>query len=138
MEHKWIAVFDFDPIGAQELRRIVEEAVRDHPVKVRAFTDIQEAAVAALAESWEMAFVVVEGMPGVESARLIRESAPALPLFLVSSTGDYALEGFRLQALDYLIRPVSAERVRAAVARLQTICWHDRRYTSYQQGWSGA
>ena len=82
------------------------------------YHEISPMAYAFRDERFDMAFMAVDSMMAVEAARLVRESAPDCPLFLVSGSADYALEGYRLEALDYLVRPVTAERVREASARV--------------------
>lgn len=114
---KRIAVFDFDSVDREALL----EALTGHfgqGAELCAFGDTQSVARAVRDDCYDMAFVAVNGMPAMETARLVRESGGAIPLFLVSVTGEYALEGFRLGVLDYLIQPVSRERIGGAVARI--------------------
>lgn len=123
MSRKRVAVFDFDREAGAELMRTVEQALdttRAQGCAVFLFSDTQAVTRAVQVGGYDMAFVVIESMTAMETARLMRESAPILPLFLVSNTGDYALEGFRLNALDYLMRPVSERRVVEAVARIDS------------------
>lgn len=67
---------------------------------------------------YHMAFMGADTMRGAEVARHIRVMDEELPLFLVSEASDMALEGFRLRALDYLTKPVSADAVAEAVKRI--------------------
>lgn len=118
MKVRQVAVFDFDPEGREDLIKTLCQYFGPDGAGLHPFGDTQSIARAVQGGGYDMAFVAVNGMPAMETARLVRESAPRCPLFLVSSTGDYALEGFRLHALDYLIRPVSAQRIGEAVARI--------------------
>ena len=115
---KRVAVFDFDHAGRTALMELLDRQFGAEGAALSAFGDSQAVARAVQGGGYDMAFVVVNGMPAVETARLVRESGGGIQLFLVSRTGDYALEGFRLHALDYLIQPVSAERVVQAVTRI--------------------
>lgn len=67
---------------------------------------------------YHMAFIGADNMRGAEIARHIRAMDESIPLFLVSQVSDMALEGFRLRALDYLTKPVSAGAVAEAVGRI--------------------
>jgi two-component SAPR family response regulator len=49
-------------------------------------------------------------------------------MFIVSDTDDYGLEGFRLRALDYLIKPVTPLRIQEAVRRIGINCWQEAQY----------
>ncbi|MBI3346433.1 MAG: response regulator transcription factor [Burkholderiales bacterium] len=64
------------------------------------------------------------GMTGLEAAQAITEDWPddagALPLFVfVTAYDQYALQAFEAAAADYLLKPVTPERLAQSVARLQ-------------------
>jgi DNA-binding LytR/AlgR family response regulator len=64
------------------------------------------------------------GMTGLEAAQAITEDWPdgagALPLFVfVTAYDQYALQAFDAAAADYLLKPVTPERLAQSVARLQ-------------------
>lgn len=71
---------------------------------------------------YDMVFIGIEDMMGVETARNIREADIWCPLFLVSTVEDFSIEGFRLHALDYLLKPVTPERIGQAVRRIGDPC----------------
>jgi two-component system response regulator AlgR len=64
-------------------------------------------------------------MQGIEVARHLaaREQPPAL--IFVTAFDDHALEAFEVQALDYLLKPVRAERLASALARVQRLRPHE-------------
>jgi DNA-binding LytR/AlgR family response regulator len=64
------------------------------------------------------------GMTGLEAAQAITEDWPedagALPLFVfVTAYDQYALQAFEAAAADYLLKPLTPERLARSVARLQ-------------------
>ena len=64
------------------------------------------------------------GMTGLEAAQAITEDWPEgagpLPLFVfVTAYDQYALQAFDAAAADYLLKPVTPERLAQSVARLQ-------------------
>ncbi|WP_457424361.1 LytR/AlgR family response regulator transcription factor [Roseateles sp. P5_E7] len=64
------------------------------------------------------------GMTGLEAAQAIGEDWPedagALPLFVfVTAYDQYALQAFDAAAADYLLKPVTPERLAQSVSRLQ-------------------
>ncbi|KQV60083.1 LytR family transcriptional regulator [Pelomonas sp. Root1217] len=64
------------------------------------------------------------GMTGLEAAQAISEDWPedagALPLFVfVTAYDQYALQAFETAAADYLLKPVTPERLAQCVARLR-------------------
>ena len=63
------------------------------------------------------------GQSGLDAAQALAEDWPEprpLPLLVfVTAYDQYALQAFDAQAVDYLVKPVQAERLAACVARLQ-------------------
>ncbi|PTT91426.1 DNA-binding response regulator, partial [Pelomonas sp. HMWF004] len=64
------------------------------------------------------------GMTGLEAAQAITEDWPdeagPLPLFVfVTAYDHYALQAFEAAAADYLLKPVTPQRLTQSVARLQ-------------------
>jgi two-component system LytT family response regulator/two-component system response regulator LytT len=62
------------------------------------------------------------GLDGLGLIRKLRERGGPLPHFvLVTAFDQYAIEAFRLEALDYLLKPVEKERLSESVARARRI-----------------
>lgn len=66
----------------------------------------------------QVAFLDVHmpGMNGVEAARCIGRRAEVV---FVTAFDEYAVEAFRQGAIDYIVKPVEADRLRDSVQRLQ-------------------
>lgn len=66
-------------------------------------------------------------MDGIETARHLahRQHPPAL--IFVTAHDDHALEAFEVHAIDYLMKPVRAERLVAALERVQRLHTHEPR-----------
>ncbi|MCU4154841.1 response regulator transcription factor [Carboxylicivirga sp. A043] len=56
-------------------------------------------------------------MPGLTGLQLIRNLSHRPEVIFTTAYSEYALEGFELEALDYLIKPISFERFIKAVNR---------------------
>ncbi len=63
--------------------------------------------------------VLLGGLTGVEAARKVREAEPRLPIVFISVERDYAVEGFEVNAADYLVKPLEPERVARCMGRLR-------------------
>src|SRR5205814_10730265 len=62
--------------------------------------------------------VQMPGLDGMGVIRKLREKNIPLPYFVMATAYDqYAVEAFRWEALDYLLKPVDAERLTLAVDR---------------------
>jgi two-component system LytT family response regulator/two-component system response regulator LytT len=72
----------------------------------------------------ELVFLDVQ-MPGLDGLGVIarlREKGGPLPHFILTTAFDqYAVEAFRLEALDYLLKPVEKERLEESVARARRL-----------------
>ena len=121
LEKIQIAVFDFVEADCSHTAKKVREFYREDAEVVeytamQAFTyefvDRLEAG-----GPFDMVFIGIDNMLGVETARIIRGASLDCPMFIVSEVSDYGIEGFRLYAVDYLIKPVSTDRIKQAVMR---------------------
>ncbi|MBV9036859.1 MAG: response regulator transcription factor [Acidobacteriaceae bacterium] len=66
--------------------------------------------------------VQMPGLDGMGVIRQLREKGAPLPYFVLTTAYDeYALEAFRLQALDYLLKPVEKERLAETVSRAKKV-----------------
>jgi two-component system, LytTR family, response regulator LytT len=62
--------------------------------------------------------VQMPGLDGLGVIRRLRERGGELPHFVLTTAFDqYAVEAFRLEAMDYLLKPVEVERLAESVAR---------------------
>mgnify|MGYP002136925056 CR=1 FL=1 len=87
--------------------------------------DGEEAVAQALAALPDLLFLDIRmpGQTGLEAAQAIVEDWPAerpLPLIVfVTAYDQYALQAFEASAVDYVLKPVQAERLAATCRRLQ-------------------
>lgn len=66
--------------------------------------------------------VQMPGLDGLGVIRQAREKDLALPHFVLATAFDhYAVEAFRIEALDYLLKPIDRDRLAETVARVQRI-----------------
>ncbi len=74
------------------------------------------------AERPDLVFLDVQmpGLNGLGVIRKLKEKGVPLPHFVLSTAYDhYAVEAFRLEALDYILKPVDKERLRLTVDRVR-------------------
>ena len=59
--------------------------------------------------------ILAVGMNGIEAAEEIRRLGDKLPIVFISSTADYALDGYRVNALRYIQKPVQIDKLKEAI-----------------------
>lgn len=67
---------------------------------------------------YDMVFLAINRPFDLETGRNIRNIDVYCPLFFVSDVPDYGIEGYRLSVFDYLIKPVTYERIYEAIERI--------------------
>lgn len=130
-----ITVFDFSPEDCAQTTQIVRGYCQEQnfPVSISQFTKMQPFVLdfkqrCDAGHCYDMAFAGVDDIMGVEAARHIRGMDDLFPLFFVSRPeNDYGMEAFRLLALHYMIKPVSAQEVEKGISRIMDRTYSGRR-----------
>ena len=104
-------------------RSLLEQLQRAWPaLRVVAECDDGASALEAIAEHRpEVAFLDIRrpGLSGRGVAAASAEASPGTRIGFVSAYDQYAVDSFERGAIDYLLKPISAERLDATVQRLQ-------------------
>lgn len=109
-----VIIIDDEPIARRGMRRLIDR----HPE----LTLIAEFDSASKAKEWlvdndtDLIFLDIEmpGMNGIEFARQIPESNMVI---FTTAYSEYAVDGFELDALDYLVKPIDPVRFEKAIQR---------------------
>jgi two-component SAPR family response regulator len=59
------------------------------------------------------------GLTGMEMTRIIRAKLPRLPIVFTTAYAEYAVEAFEVRSVDYLLKPITIDRLRDAVSRIR-------------------
>jgi len=57
-------------------------------------------------------------MRDIDAAWVIRDRDKKCPLVFMSRSGDYSLEGYRLEVVNYLLEPLEKDRINQTLGRL--------------------
>lgn len=115
-----VLLVDDEPLARLRLRGLVD-AIQEPRCEV-----VAEAATGSQAAAWlrehgcdiVLLDVQMPGMSGLELAARLSKDMPEPPaVVFVSAFDDYALHAFEVQARDYLLKPVRAERLAQALRR---------------------
>ncbi len=123
------AVCDDNPADASYVGALLKKwgCAAGYALKIEKYPSA-EAFLSAYGEdpSFDVLFLDIEmgNMSGVELAKRLRQSGAGLQLVFVTGYMEYIAEGYDVEALHYLIKPVTAEKLYAvldrAVERLKT------------------
>lgn len=115
--HPTALIADDEDLPRAELRRMLAEAWP--ALEIVAECEHGPAAVEALAEhAPDVAFLDIR-MPGASGLDVARAAAGRCHVVFTTAYDNHAIAAFEAGAVDYLLKPVSAERLAQAVQRVQ-------------------
>lgn len=114
-----VVIADDEPLARDRLRALLEE---QPGVRVVAMAGDGEQALHACAEHHPdvvLLDIAMPGMDGLETARHLAASEPRPAVVFCTAFDAHALSAFEAEAIDYLVKPVRAERLSAALDRVR-------------------
>ncbi|MCK7554906.1 response regulator [Chitinophaga sedimenti] len=110
-----VLIVDDEPHAVEIIARYLEsfpevEVVGSCHAGVSAFQFLRQQAV-------DLMFLDIK-MPGLNGMALLRSLPNPPKVIFTTAYREYAVEGFDLNALDYLLKPVSFERFSKAMAKV--------------------
>ncbi len=117
MIRRWMAVDDELPALAV-IKRLME--AREGYACIGLFTRAQEAIVAANTEQPDLLFLD-QNMPSLSGLDLLAELAAPPVAVMVTAHAEYAFEAFERGVRDYLLKPVSPERLSQTLSRIEPL-----------------
>ncbi len=114
-----ILAVDDEPRALADVSRLLESSASVD--RVATATSAKEALVSLSGGRYDALFLDV-AMPEIEGmalARLLRRFADPPAVVVLTGHPDAAVEAFEVQALDFLVKPVTRERLDAALRRVE-------------------
>jgi two-component system LytT family response regulator/two-component system response regulator AlgR len=114
-----VALADDEPLARTRLARLLREA----GCEVKAELEDGPSVLAWLQEAPEVDVLFLDiqmpGATGLEVAGELADGRNSLSVVFVTAYSEHAVRAFEAAAADYLLKPVSAERLAKTLARLQ-------------------
>jgi len=129
---KLLIVEDETP-ARKELRYLIEEASSSvEALQIREAKNGREALETVAAQEIDAAFIDINlgDIEGISLAQELLRMRKNLKIVFATAYDEYAVEAFKLNALDYILKPFEAERVRTALTRIRNQIESSRRNAS--------
>lgn len=111
-----IAIADDEPVARGRLARLL----RDAGCEVAAEVEDGGALLAFMARGAPLDALFLDvRMPGASGLEILAELESPPPVVFVTSSADHAVAAFDQSAVDYLLKPVTAERLARALERIE-------------------
>lgn len=115
-----VLIVDDEPLARQRLRDLVGD-IGGYAIAGEAANGVEAMAkLQASAVDIVLVDIRMPVMDGIEFAQHLRGMAAPPGLIFTTAYDHYALQAFDLNAVDYVLKPIRAERLAAALAKVQT------------------
>ncbi len=115
----WIAVCDDEVMEcsrmATKIRGILDEM--EVPCTIRQFYSGRE--LLQSSETFDIIFldIIMDGLDGMRTARLVREEAFDKLLVFISASRDYVFDAYDVEAFQYLLKPVEDKKLKSVLRK---------------------
>lgn len=117
-----IAICDDNSLALDRIVRLLEDYRKQTcaPVSWRTFLSASELVSSMRTEEYGLLLldILMPGVSGMEAARAIRTFNPDVKIVFLTASPDYAVEGYAVNAADYLLKPVNRDRFYRLMDRL--------------------
>ncbi len=116
-----VAICDDEATSLQINQILTEQILEEEGIEyeITAFDDMKFMTQALSADDAEydvlLCDILAVGMNGIEAAKELRRLGERLSIVFISSTTEYALDGYSVSALRYLQKPIDMEKLREAL-----------------------
>lgn len=116
-----VAIVDDEAAERQKLRKCLDEVARQNQVEfwVDEFSSA-DAFLVRYGQGYDLVFMDIEfphGQSGMEAARALRRMDSAVVLIFVTNIAQMAVEGYEVDALDFIVKPVDPYAFRLKMTR---------------------
>ncbi len=108
-----LALCDDDPYFLDQLQQCVKRYMTAHDLAGHCLLFTGGEALLQAADDFDIAFMDLQlpGLGGLEVVKALRAARQSCPVIFITAHAAYALEAFALDAVHYLLKPISDEAV---------------------------
>ncbi|WP_312939925.1 LytTR family DNA-binding domain-containing protein [Oscillibacter sp.] len=126
-----VAIVEDETPHAEALQDLLQQWSEEHQALIDvALFDSGEAILSACGDLFDLVFMDIQmkGMNGISAARQLRQQGVHGQLVFLTSFSEYVFDGYEVQALNYLMKPVSYEKIAKCMDYVEQKL-HDDHYT---------
>lgn len=114
-------IIDDEKNAAMKLYSLIEDYAAITVVNI--FTDPCEGLRWLIKESIDLLFLDIDmpNISGIYIAELLSELQPEIKICFVTAFDDFAIKAFEINALDYILKPCTKERLNSCISKLARI-----------------
>lgn len=121
-----IVVVDDELLQRQHMVHMIESVCQSLDIQVKlASYESGESFLFALEDhpEWDLAFLDIEmkSLNGMEVAQYIRDKAPQIRIAFATAYAEYAIEGYQVNALDFLLKPIQKQDIQRIIEKYLAI-----------------
>lgn len=122
-----IAVADDEAVFADQIEAYLKRFGQENgiAISVTVFPDGQTLMEQYICGAWDLIILDVDmpGVNGIDTARRIREKDQKVPLMFITNLAQYAIKGYEVNALDYVLKPVNYYALSMKMKKVVAL-WH--------------
>lgn len=119
----YIGICDDEPIFLKNITEMTEEILDEAGISydIRTFDSMAALAdymnTSGVTMNLLLLDILMKGQSGIEFAMQLRHSGNTVPVIFVTTTMDFALDGYRVESVGYLLKPVVKSELKEALLR---------------------
>lgn len=115
-----IAICEDDIVQLGHLKDMIERCSLDMDFEIALFASGEELAAAyEKGRRFEILFLDMrlKDLDGIQTAEIIRQYGGSCSIIITTSVLEYAIDGYRINALDFLLKPIAQDKLENALLR---------------------
>lgn len=112
-----ILIVDDEPLARMRLKNMLNHLNLNEVIEAKNGVEGVQSTSSHLPDLVFMDIEMPE-MGGMDAATIIKQKHPSIPIIFSTAHDDFAIQAFDLSATDYILKPLSLERLKAALEKV--------------------
>lgn len=117
----YVAVVEDEDIYALQLQKLLEKYEEEKPYRfhMKRYSSAMEF-IDTYKSEYDLLFLDIKmpGMSGMDMAKELRKRDSSVPIVFVTSLSQYAVEGYEVSAMDYILKPLNYGEFKIKLTRI--------------------